>query len=108
MSKKTIHAAIYAAAAFFSSVALAGNMTDYPKSVETGPGKTSEQVAQEMLEFRSHPVVGGWRQVDSEAGWIYVGTTGPGKSREEVRRELEAFQHDRAAQARFNELYAGS
>lgn len=108
MSKHVINAATFAAAAFFSSVSMAGSLTNYPEPVSIGASKTRAQVVQEMLEFRRNPVVGAWQQVDTEAGWIYVGTPGPGKARSEVRRELEAFQQDRAAHLKFYELYGGA
>lgn len=107
MNKHMISAIILAASAV-SSVAMADGLALYPEAQQAVAGKTRAQVVQEMIAFRSNPVVGEWRQVDSDAGWVYVGNAKSGKPREEVLRELEAFQKDRAAQARFAAMYGNS
>lgn len=108
MSKKLIHFAALAAATVFSSLSMADGLADCPSMDPVGPGKTRDQVVEEMRAFKRNPVVGAWRQLDTDTGWVYVGSSAPGKSREEVRGELEAFQRDRAAQAKIIDLYGRS
>jgi len=108
MSKNKIGVLIIVAATAYASLSHADGMANYPESIDGGPGRTREQVVQELLEFKRNPVVNGWRQVDSEPMWIYVGTSQPGESREQVQRELETFQRDRAAQARYARTYGAS
>lgn len=55
--------------------------------------KTRAQVQAELAEWRRNPVTAdGWRQVDGDAGWLFVGRSGAGASRAQVLRELAEFR----------------
>lgn len=108
MSKNKIGALIVVAATAYASLSHADSLGNYPESVATGPGKSREQVVQELQEFKRNPVLNGWKQLDGEQGAVYVGTSDSGVNRVQVQQELETFQHDRHVQARFSRLYGGA
>ncbi|OIQ82257.1 hypothetical protein GALL_359520 [mine drainage metagenome] len=39
------------------------------------PVKTRAEVLKELEDWKRNPVSAGWRQVDNDVGWVFVGTT---------------------------------
>ncbi len=57
--------------------------------------QTRVQVLAELADWRRNPVTSdGWRQVEGDGGWLYVGRSGAGASRAQVLRELADFRRN--------------
>lgn len=94
------------AAVMASSAVLASELPWTPDNVAST--KTRAEVQKELADFQKNPVQNGWRYVDGDAQWVFVGMADSGKTRADVLKELDVHQKDPAAQARYTSMYRGS